>query len=63
LVKKVTRITYDSAMASPPQGWSNQPNLIVLLAKLQELSLRLARLELHERAQRAQALVRAHKPR
>lgn len=44
-----------------PASWSKGPNLVVMLAKLQELTLRIARLELHQRTQRLTALVQANK--
>ena len=44
-----------------PTKWSTGPNLVMLLAKLQELSLRMARLDLHEKAQRLQALLQAQR--
>jgi hypothetical protein len=40
--------------------WSSGANLLTLIARLQELTLRMARLELHQKAQRTLALLQAH---
>ncbi len=39
--------------------WTQQPTLVVLLAKLHELTARIARLEALQQVQRTQAVVKA----
>ena len=45
-----------------PHDWHNEPAVIVVLRKLQELALRAARLELAHKARRTQAMLAALEP-